>query len=738
MKKQNQLSRAYAILSTFFILCISFSVIFIPICSAQTLPQARVETVKDTLHGMEVTDPYRWLENWNDEAVQEWSNQQNAFARNHLDNLPGLEDIRRDITEIISNSSVSYKKLVYAGNKIFAIKYQPPLNQPLLVVLESADAPESEHVILNLNDFDEKGQTSIDWYVPSPNGQIVAVSLSIDGSEKGNLHLFEVKSGEQVDVIIDGVNNATAGGDLVWLPDGSGFYYTRYPRTGERPDDELVFYLQVWFHQLGSESEDDRYVLGKDFPRIAEIRLTTDYKTGRVLALVQYGDSGRFMHFILEPGKDWRQLTVYEDQVVEAHLGPDNNLFFISRKNAPKGKILRLSLDANSIEEADTIIPEGEDTIASDFYSGSKTVVTQNLIYLQYQLGGSMEIRVFDHHGNAKPQPKILPVSSIYDVINFDGDEILYKNASYIKPATWFNFNLETGESKATKLAETSNVDFSGVEVIREFATSKDGTRIPVNIIRPKDTKLDSKNAVLLTGYGGFGISINPRFNPTNHIWLSKGGILVVVNIRGGGEYGEAWHRSGMLTKKQNCFDDFAATMQFMIEAGYTSPEKLAIEGGSNGGLLMGAMITQHRELFQVAISEVGIYDMVRSELSPNGSFNIPEYGTVKESEQFRALFAYSPYHNVQDDVAYPAIMFMTGANDARVDPMHSRKFTARLQAATASDSPIILRTSATTGHGGGTPLATRIEEYVDQYAFLFRVLDIAYKTKSTAKSRLN
>jgi prolyl oligopeptidase len=729
MNERNHSLSFQKIISIWFISCLLLSLIFIRFSPAQSLPQARVETVKDTFHGIEVPDPYRWLENWDNPAVQDWSNQQNAYARNYLDNLSGVDAIRRDVTEIMSNASISYKGLKYAGGKIFAIKYQPPLNQPLMVTLESADSPETEHVILNLNDFDKSGETSIDWYEPSPDGSIVGVSLSKGGSEKGDLYLFDVKSGKSVDVIIEHVNNGTAGGDMVWLADGSGFYYTRYPRHGERPDEDLEFYLQVWFHQLGTQGSYDTYSLGQDFPRIAEIRFETNYKTGGILAHMQYGDSGRLMHFFLEPGREWRQLTSYEDQIAEVHIGPDNNLFFLSQKDAPRGKILRLSADAGSIAEAETIIPEDQNTIASNFWFGIEMAVTDNLIYLQYQLGGPMEIRVFDHDGNAKLKPKILPVSSILGVVPLHGDQILYKNVSYLKPAAWYHFDPETGESNATKLAETSNVDFRGIEVLREFAVSKDGTRIPLNILRPKGIRLDGNNPVLITAYGGYGISRTPVFYAINDVWLGQGGVYVVANIRGGGEFGEAWHRAGMLTKKQNCFDDFAAAMQFMIDTGYTKPEKLAIIGGSNGGLLMGAIITQHPDLFRVAVSRVGVYDMIRVELTPNGAFNIPEYGTVKDPDQFRALLAYSPYHNVQDGVKYPSLMFMTGANDPRVDPMHSRKFTARLQAATTSDSPIILRTSATTGHGGGTPLATLIEEYVDQYAFLFNELGVEYKT---------
>ncbi len=728
MNRNNKLSRSHFVFITAHLLFQFIFVIAMCVCSAQTLPETQVKMVLDTLHGVEVRDPYRWLENWEDPEVQEWSTEQNALARNYLDNLPAIDDIRMDVTKILSNQSISYKHLTAAAGKIFSVKYQPPLDQPLLVVLKSADTPETEHVILDLNKFDEKGRTAIDWYVPSPDGELVAVSLSKDGSEKGDLHLFEVQSGKRVDVVIAGVNNGTGGGDVAWLPDASGFYYTRYPRPGERPKDELLFYLQIWFHKLGTASDDDRYELGKNFPRIAEVRLATDHNSGRVVALIRYGDSSRFMHFVREQGEGWRQITEYDDKIVEAHFGSNNNLFMISRKEAPKGKILRLSLDAESIEEADVIISEGEDSIDSDYWDGQKTLVTENLLYVQYQLGGPSEIRVFDHDGNKKPGPPIPPLSSIDALVLYKGDEILYKNSSYLQPAAWFHFDPVTNKSHKTKLLETTNVDFTNFEVVREFATSKDGTRIPVNILRPVDITLNGKNPVLMNGYGGYNLSLQPWFRPINHIWLAQGGVFAVANIRGGGEYGEDWHRAGMLTEKQNCFDDFAAVMQFMIDAGYTSPESLSITGASNGGLLMGAIITQHPDLCRAVVAQVGIYDQIRTELSPNGAFNIPEFGTVKVPEQFRAMFAYSPYHNVKSGSRYPSILFMTGANDSRVDPMHSRKFTAQLQAANTSDNPIILRTSATTGHGGGTPLSATIEEYVDQYAFLFHELGVKYR----------
>jgi prolyl oligopeptidase len=281
-----------------------------------------------------------------------------------------------------------------------------------------------------------------------------------------------------------------------------------------------------------------------------------------------------------------------------------------------------------------------------------------------------------------------------------------------------------------TALATPSPVEFNDIKVVREFATSKDGTKVPLSILMPKSTKLNGSNPCLVTGYGGYGISITPHFDPTSRVLFDQGVISVVANLRGGSEYGEEWHLAGNLTKKQNVFDDFAAVLKHLIDRGYTSPRHLAIEGGSNGGLLMGATFTQHPELMRVVVSHVGIYDMLRSELSPNGAFNIPEFGTVKKADHFEALYAYSPYHRAKDGTKFPAILMLTGANDPRVDPMQSRKMIARLQAANASSMPILLRTSDNTGHGQGTPLDEQINEQADVFAFLFDQLGIKFKSK--------
>jgi prolyl oligopeptidase len=301
-----------------------------------------------------------------------------------------------------------------------------------------------------------------------------------------------------------------------------------------------------------------------------------------------------------------------------------------------------------------------------------------------------------------------------------DDGGVLVSVESYVSPKSWFRYSASDGKLAKVTLGGERKVSFDDAEVVREMAVSKDGTKVPVNIIMKKGTKLDGSNPAILYGYGGYGLSMTPQYSVSRRIWLDHGGIFVVANLRGGGEFGEAWHLAGNLTKKQAVFDDMIGAARHLIARGYTKPERLAAMGGSNGGLLMGAMITQAPELFRAVVSFVGIYDMLRVELTPNGAFNVTEFGTVKDRAQFDALYAYSPQHRVKDGAAYPAVLLASGANDGRVDPYNSRKFVARLQAASTSGRPVLLRLSGNTGHGQGTALGIRIEEFADVYTFLF------------------
>lgn len=686
-------------------------------------------------HGVMVADPYQWLEDWNDSRVQAWSDEQNAYARAYLDALPGVERIRERITEIEKSVSVAYLGWAAARTpdgslRVFALKRDPAFQQPMLVVMDSPDHPETARVVVDPNTIDEHGHAAIDWFIPSHDGTKLAVSISSGGSESGDLHIFDAATGELLEPAIARVNGGTAGGSMAWFPDGSGFYYTRYPREGERPAEDMDFYMQVYSHRLGTPESEDRYEMGKDLARISEIQLQVDTVTGRVLASVQYGDGGEFSYYMRGPDGAWRKFLDHEDEVVQAIFGKGDSqgdIFLLTTKGSPRVRVLRMNAETLDLASAREIIPEGEDVVVPDFWPPSPVTVTENRLYLTYQLGGPSEIRAFDHEGNALSSPTVLPVSAVTNLEPVPGtDDVLFDNRSFIDAPACYHFDAKTGKTRKTAMAAVSPVDFSDTEVVREFAISKDGTKVPVNIIKKKGVKLDGTNPAILWGYGGYGVNIQPAFSAVRRLWIEHGGVFAVANIRGGGEYGEEWHRQGMLTKKQNCFDDFAACARHLVQRGYTSTERLAIMGGSNGGLLMGATFTQNPDVCRAVVSSVGIYDMLRVELSSNGAFNIPEFGTVKDPEQFKALHAYSPYHHVREGVKYPSIIFLTGANDPRVDPMQSRKMTARLQHATASVSdanPVLLRTSANTGHGMGTPLNARIEEQTDIYSFLFNEL---------------
>jgi prolyl oligopeptidase len=686
----------------------------------QAYPETTQRPVSDSFHGVEVTEAYRWLENFDDPTVRSWNDAQNRYSRALLDAVAVREPIATRLRELYTAISADHDRLSQCGGTLFAIKNQPPKEQPLLVTLASADDLASERVALDPNQLDPSGATTIDFFEPSLDGRLVAVSLSQNGSEEGTLHIYEVATGRELGDLIPRVTYPTAGGSVAWNAEGTGVYYTRYPRGDERPPEDRNFYQQVYYHQLGTPTEADSYVIGADFPRIAEVDLRTTEDGRYLLATVANGDGGEYAHYLRGPNGSWTQITRFEDEATRAELGLDDALYLLSHHGAPRGKILRLPLIAPDLARAETIVPERDATVERFTPAATRLYVTE-------LDGGPSQVRVYDLAGQDHGLLPIQPISAVWQIVHVRGDEVLIRSSSFTAPAAWYRFEPAEEEPARTALFVTTPADFSNVEVVREFATSRDGTRVPLNIIRRKGIALDGTNPTILYGYGGFGISLSPFFDPSASIWLDQGGVYAIANLRGGGEYGEAWHRAGSLTNKQNVFDDFLAAAEHLIAAGYTRSARLAIMGGSNGGLLMGAALTQRPDLFRAVVSFVGVYDMLRVELDPNGAFNVTEFGTVTDPEQFQALYAYSPYHRVADGTAYPAVLFLTGDNDGRVNPAHSRKMTARLQAATSSGLPVLLRTSASSGHGIGTSLNERIAEETDVYAFLFDQLGVEY-----------
>ena len=698
-------------------------------------PATRRAPVTDTYHGVPVTDDYRWLEDGSDPAVRAWSDAQNACARAVLDRLPGVDAIREDVAAIRTIAIPRYGSLRYAGATLFALKMQPPSQQAVLVAMVSEEDPASATVVVDPGAIDRSSGTSIDWYVPSPDGKLVAVSLSKGGSERGDAHVFDTATGAEVGEVVHRVNYGTALGSLAWDLDGRGFHYTRYPREGERPAADLDFFVQVYHHRLGTPETSDRYELGRDFPRIAEYDLARSSDGRYIIANVQNGDGGEFAQYLRQPDGRWIQLTRFTDRIISAVFGPDDALYLLSRAAFPLGGVLKIPLKdivrrgGLEIARARVIVAASDEAVLETFVSPTAIIPADSLLFIVEAVGGPQRVSIHDLDGHYRGRLPIAGVGGVGAVVHLRGrgrNVVLYQPRSYVDPPGWYRWTSNDSglvDVAATALTPPFPVEFDDVEVTRLAAVSRDGTRVPMNVLARKGTKLDGRNPTLLVGYGGYGISQTPSFEPIRRLWFDRGGVYVVANLRGGGEFGEAWHRAGNLTRKQNVFDDFVACAEELIRRDYTSPDRLAIEGGSNGGLLMGAALTQRPDLFKAVVSHVGIYDMLRVELAPNGAFNVPEFGTVRDAQQFRALHAYSPYHHVREGQSYPAVLLMTGANDPRVDPMHSRKMAARLQAAGAAT--VLLRTSATSGHGGGTALDERMAEDVDVLAFLFNQLDM-------------
>ena len=724
MKISKAHTRILAFLSGFIISGIA------PAADEELVP-AEQRPVTDVYHHVAVTDPYRWLENGADPKVRDWSAAEDRAARKYLDALPLRAPIFKQLFSQISATSSSYAGLHAVGDSVFAYYSQPPKQQPMIALLTNAADPALARVIVDPNVINAKGTTAIDWFEPSPDGKLLAVSMSENGSEDGTLHLFEVASGRRIEPPIPRVQYPTGGGSLAWRADSKGFWYTRYP-GGERPAAERHFFQQIYFHRLSDDPAKDSYVLGKDFPKVAEIKLEARFNPHLVIASVANGDGGEFAHYVIDTDGTARQITRFEDKVVAVAAGADGALYLVSRQGAPRGKLLKLAPGVTDLSRAVTLVPESDAVmLASGELGGEPVVVTSNALYLRELIGGPSRVAVYDHAGKPLGNLPLPDVSAVNEVEPLSDGTLLYSVATYLRPPYFRRYEPKSAQASDTHLTQSSPVKFLDTEVIREYVKSKDGTAIPINIVRRKGTQLNGANPVLLYGYGGFGISETPEFvGATVRLWLDGGGVYVDANLRGGGEYGEDWHQQGALTHKQNVFDDFLAVAERLIAEKYTDRAHLAILGGSNGGLLMGAAMTQRPDLFRAVVSLVGIYDMLRVELDPNGSFNATEYGSVKNPEQFKALYAYSPYHHAKAGTAYPAIFMATGATDGRVNPAHSRKMIARLQAANTSGRPILLSINAHAGHGIGSALLIRVNQHADIYAFLFDQLGMQLPQK--------
>jgi prolyl oligopeptidase len=585
-------------------------------------PRTERRPVTDGYGDVKVVDDYRWLEDARSPTVIAWTAAQNQLTRSRLDALPDRPKIHDRVAQLLSSTAPEYVEVHVVGTGVLALEMRPPKQQALLVELGDPAKPETERVVLDPNELDPSGKTAIDFFEPSRDGKRVGVSLSKGGSESGDVHVYDVATAKPLGDVVPRVNGGTAGGAIAWNPEGTGFWYTRYPREGERPAADLGFYQQVYFHKLGAPTTADTYVLGEDLPRIAEINLRSSPDHRTVLAIVGNGDGGEFAFYAIA-AQGPTQLFKFADKIVDGKFGPDGTLYLISRRGAPRGQIVRLARPY-ATSRPEVIVPEGDGVIV-DF------AATASRLYVVELLGGPSRLRSFRLARGKATAPEVVatpyPVAAIDSPHAIGADDLLYRTQSYTTTPGWFRVVARTRQSMPTALVQPMAFSMDDVEVARETCTSTDGTAVPLTILRKRGIALDGSHPALLTGYGGYSISLTPRLHRLTRMWIDQGGVYAEANLRGGNEFGEAWHEAGRLTHKQNVFDDFHACERALVDKGYTRPELLAIEGRSNGGLLMGATLVQHPGAARAVVSGVGIYDMLRVELTPNGAFNVTEYG---------------------------------------------------------------------------------------------------------------
>ncbi len=685
-------------------------------------PPSPSRPVVEEIHGVRIEDPYRWLEDGEAEEVKEWTARQNAFTEAFLSRLPGRDRIRDRLDQLLRIGRLSVA--VPAGGRYFYTKRTGTQNQPILYVRDGVNGP--DRVLLDPNQLSEDGTVALDWWYVSDDGKKLAYGLSQSGSEESVLHVRDVDTGRDLPDRIEGTRACS----VAWTPDAKGFYYTRYPKEGEpiqdkqqvRPatKEDTPYFRHVFFHKLGTDPTTDRKVFGEgrdkeDWPNVD---LSPDGKW--LVVTVEQGWSKSEVYLRPTEPADAPFVPVVEG--VEALFSPiirNDVLYIRTNLNAPRYRVFRADPRQPAREKWVEIIPQRPDVL------DGLAAIRDRLVGL-YMVNASSRLRLFDLQGKFQreiPLPTLATVSGLG--AEWNGSEFFYDFSSFTVPPSVYRYDLGANANQLWQQVQ-SDIDTSLYEVKQVSYRSKDGTPITMFLAHKKGVRLDGNNPTLLTGYGGFNISETPFFGASLFLFLERGGVLALPNLRGGGEYGEEWHQAGMLDRKQNVFDDFQAAARWLITEKYTHPERLAIMGGSNGGLLMGAMLTQCPELFRAVVCQVPLLDMLRYHRFRIARLWIPEYGDPDDPQAFRWLRAYSPYHNVKPGVAYPATLFTAAESDTRVDPLHARKMTALLQSATTSEQPILIRLETRAGHGAGKPRSKVLDELTDTWTFLFWALQIS------------
>jgi prolyl oligopeptidase len=681
--------------------------------AGQTPPKTRTENVTETIHGVEVADPYRWLENGESEEARAWTEAQNAYTRSVLGRVPGRGPLKQELERVLRTCTVDAP--VPRGQRFFYTRRDPSQNQPVLYVrdrLAGRDRP-----LVNPNTLSAEGTVALDWWYPSNDGKLLAYGLSSSGDEISTLHVLDVDTGKNAPDQI----TRTRAASVAWLPDNSGFYYTRYPAPGSVPKGEETYHRRVLLHLLGSDPDRDEEVFApKEMTEWPDAQLSRDGRWLLVSVSIGFDRNDLFLRDLHLPGGKFKTVVEGQAATYDAFVARTGEMFIRTTEGAPRGRVFLAQASNPQRAAWRELIPQGASTLNSFAVVGGR-------LFAEYLTNASSRIEVFTRAGQ-RLRPVQLPVLGTTAGVSGDedGGDAFFQFVSFAVPPTVYRYDFVAGRATVWTKVSAPTINPRAVVVRQVWYPSRDGTRVSMFLVHRRGLRLDGTNPTLLYGYGGFNVSETPSFNPRGlSLWLERGGVYALANLRGGGEYGEAWHQAGTLARKQNVFDDFIAAAEYLVNSRVTSRERLAIRGGSNGGLLVAAVLTERPELFRAAVCEVPLTDMLRYQNFLIARLWVPEYGSAEDPAQFKYLRAYSPYHNVREGSKYPATLITTAESDTRVDPLHARKFAARLQAANTSGNPILLRIETKAGHGAGLPVTKLIEEATDMWAFLFWQLGV-------------
>ncbi|WP_341526751.1 prolyl oligopeptidase family serine peptidase [Nostoc sp. UHCC 0302] len=668
----------------------------------------------DNYHGTLVTDPYRWLENPDSEETKAWIEGENKITFAYLNEIPVREKIKQRLTKLwdYEKYSIPFKE----GEHYFYFKNDGLQNQSVLYTLKTLD--DQPKVLLDPNKLSEDGTVALSGLSISYNGKLLAYGLSSSGSDWQEWKVRDVESGEDLQDHLKWIKFS----DASWTRDNQGFFYSRYDEPNEKTRlEDVNYYQKLYYHRLGKPQSEDVLIYHR--PDQKEWGFSGDVT-----------ENGQYLIISVWLGTDSKNLVFYKDlinanaEIVElinqfeadySFIDHDDRIFYFrTNLDAPRGRVIAIDTKNPTLENWQELIPQTAETLES-------VGILNNQFVADYLQDAHTKIKIFDLKGGFLREVELPGLGSAGGFGGKRNDtETFYSFTSFTTPGTIYRYDMVKDKSE---LFRQPKVDFNpeDYETKQVFYHSKDGTKVPMFITHKKGIKLDGNNPTYLYAYGGFNASMTPGFSVSLLVWMEMGGVYAMPNIRGGGEYGEEWHQAGMKEKKQNVFDDFIAAAEWLIANKYTRSAKLAIAGGSNGGLLVGACMTQRPELFGVALPAVGVMDMLRFHKFTIGWAWTSEYGSPDNPEEFKTLYAYSPLQNIKPDTAYPATLITTADHDDRVVPAHSFKFAAALQAAQAGDAPTLIRIETKAGHGGGKPTDKIIEEASDKWAFVVRTLDI-------------